>query len=146
MKIQFEKIIEVTPAFDKRNSDPKKDYGVHGCNFRMILKGSEGAIQFVIYTNWHLPHVEKTRKHTHWKFDDGHMCPFKPLPADFGYHSKKPLYEGQPLISDKCEYVNGSPCYYDGSGLRAEKVFKTLTEKGLDGVWEEMEQEYKERF
>ena len=52
-----ERIVEFTPAFDKRSSDPSKDYGIHGVDMRMVLKGENAATQFVLFTNWHLPHV-----------------------------------------------------------------------------------------
>lgn len=55
----MEKIIKFAPAYDKRHSDPKKNYGVHGVELKFILKGEEGAVQFVIFTNWMLPNVQK---------------------------------------------------------------------------------------
>jgi hypothetical protein len=83
----MERIVEFNPAYDKRDSDPSKNYGIHGVNLRMILKGTKGAIQFVVYTNWHLPHVqaELDRRHDHI------LC--HPMPADLGYHSPTPRYE-----------------------------------------------------
>jgi hypothetical protein len=48
----------ITPAYDKRAADPNKNYGVHGCEFRFYVKGERGAIQFVVYSHWHLPHVQ----------------------------------------------------------------------------------------
>lgn len=38
-----ERIVEFTPAFDKRSSDPSKDYGIHGVDMRMVLKGVTAA-------------------------------------------------------------------------------------------------------
>ena len=54
----MEKIVKFYPAFDRRK-DPKGNYGIHGVDMRMILKGDKGAVQFVLYTNWHLPHVQE---------------------------------------------------------------------------------------
>lgn len=54
----MERIIEVTPAFDRRDPDPSKSYGIHGAEIRMVLKGDKGATQFVLYTNRHLSHVQ----------------------------------------------------------------------------------------
>jgi hypothetical protein len=56
---KLERIIEFTPAFDKRDPNPKKNYGVHGVELRFVVKGEAGAVQFLIFTNWHLPHVQK---------------------------------------------------------------------------------------
>ena len=53
----MERIVEFNPAYDERNN-PKGNYGIHGVNLRMMLKGDSGVVQFVLYTNWHLPHVQ----------------------------------------------------------------------------------------
>ena len=55
----IEKTIKFKPAYDKRNSDPKKNYGIHGVEMRWLLKGELGTIQFVVFTSWHLPNVRK---------------------------------------------------------------------------------------
>ncbi len=47
----MEGIIEITPGYDKRSDDPNKNYGIHGINLRMVLKGKLGATQFLVYTN-----------------------------------------------------------------------------------------------
>jgi hypothetical protein len=138
--IAFERIVQMSPAFDKRSSDPKKNYGIHGVDLRMILKGPLGATQFVLYTGWHLPHVTEEL----WSKNslDTLRVVMRPLPADVGYHWHKPQYDGQEPM--KCEYVEGGQCYYDGSGLQAEKVYEILLNEGSDGVWKELEQRYHE--
>jgi hypothetical protein len=98
MKV-LERITEFAPAFDKRDPDPKKNYGIHGVDLRMVLKGEEGAVQFVLFTGWMLPHVAKE------------------------------------LI-----------CYYDGSGLNAERIFGVMLREGSDGVWKALEEYYEEIF
>lgn len=138
----MEKIIEFSPAYDKRDSDPNKNYGVHGVELRMVLKGELGATQFLLYTNWQLPDVTKEFRE---KLTPDKYFLFEPLPADLGYHSPKPIYEGQTSMGP-CPYLNNQPCYYDGSGLNAERIYKVLLEKGSDGVWEELEKYYKEIF
>jgi len=50
--------IKFSPAYDKRDPDPSKNYGIHGVTITFLLKGEKGAVQFVLYTNWHLPHVD----------------------------------------------------------------------------------------
>ena len=134
MSEKLERIVNFAPAFDRRNPDPKKDYGVHGVTLRMILKGEKGATQFVLYTNWQLPHVQE-------EFDDKaiNLFSYKPLPADLGYHSPSPQYEGQ--TKRKCDILGGD-CYYDGSGLNAERVFDILLQEGDEGVWKELERYY----
>lgn len=165
---EFTRILEIEPAFDKRARDPKKNYGIHGVQMRWVLQGAEGAVQFLLYTNWQLPHVRKEWKHR----GCGDYCLNAAMPADLGYHSKVPRYEGQqPMgglrfkwvdgqIGDQklkvpeseptgtfepCEYTGG-PCYYDGSGLNAERVFDILTRDGEDGLWAELHRYYEATF
>lgn len=142
----MERITEITNAWDRRDSDPKKNYGIHGCNLRMILRGDKGAYQFVIFTNWHLPHVireigsrayEPSRGDRHWME--------RPMPADVGYHSLTPQYDDQPSMGP-CEYLDGQACYYDGSGLQAEEMFDKLVAEGSEAVWAELERLYVQRF
>jgi hypothetical protein len=140
----FERIVEMTPAFDRRNSDPSKNYGIHGVELRMVLKGERGATQFLLYTNWQLPHVTREfdeRKPFRSEFPHL-MC--HPLPADLGYHSPVPLYQGQEKMS-ACEYVEGG-CYYDGSSTNAERIYNVLLREGSAGVWRELEAYYNETF
>lgn len=134
-----ERIVESRPAYDRSD----EGYGVHGVDLRFILKGKEGAVQFVIFTNWHLPHVHD--RMVDRCGSDG-FCSLKPMPADVGYHSPVPKYEGQTVSKDACEYLDGRPCYYDGSGLHAEKVFAILVAEGIEKMWEHLESYYKDLF
>jgi hypothetical protein len=188
----LEKIVKFDPAYDKRSSDHKKNYGVHGVTLRMVLKGNKGAVQFVLFTNWMLPNVSMEtdlrilEKASHGiniapevldpipditdkRFDAvkygmesakrliGMSNPDKldlldldiyyhPLPADLGFHSLVPIYKEQTLISDSCEFLDGKPCYYDGSGLAAKKVYDILLTEGSDGVWKYLYTYYCDTF
>jgi len=129
----MERITEITPAYDKRNPDPSKNYGIHGVNLKFVLKGELGAVQFLIFTNWQLPHVQR---------EFGHQGP---MAADIGYHSPMPMYDGQIQMAD-WEYLDGKPCYYDGSGLYANHFFDVMVSQGGDAMWAAIEQYYVERF
>lgn len=206
MKEKLERIVEFTPAYDKRSDDPKKNCGIGSVTLRMVLKGEKGAVQFVLHTLWQLPHVTEEFKNKFIKNVVERIEPYdstldkeikselklfwSPLPADLGFHSKFPMYEGQTpmgavkydhsksteeyerlrqdgilddltpeerlkaLIPEKietgtfdpCEYTDGGPCYYDGSTLNAEPVYKILLEEGSDGVWKYLEEYYEETF
>src|SRR5690606_10744290 len=141
----MEKIIKFRPAFDKRNANPNKNYGIHGVEIAFVLKGELGAVQFVIFTNWHLPHV--TEEFLAKPLDKMDIrCLFMPSAADVGYHSPKPMYEGQEPVGE-CECLDGKICYYDGSGLQAQDIFNNiLLTEGSDGVWKELERRYKNIF
>lgn len=180
MNENFQEIIQFIPAYDKRDPDPKKNFGIHSVELRMVLKGPEGAVQFVLYTQWMLPHVQenldqKTIKSIAKEPASGQTqlaCFYHPLPADLGYHSPKPMYPDQkPMGSEKfdflntetlrgetgdieiptrvetgtftpCEYLDGKPCYYDGSTLNAERIYDVLVAEGSAGVWRELRDYY----
>ena len=135
----FEKLVEFDPAYDERHTDPKKNYGLHCVTMRMVLKGPSGAVQFVLYTGWNLPHVEEELRRKERFLSE-------PLPADIGYHSPMPMWEGQESIIEDCAYLDGRPCYYDGSGLMAQDAFNILVEQGGDGVWKYLEDYYHDTF
>lgn len=132
--VTFERIVTMRPAFHRVHADPSKNYGVHGVELRMVLRGPLGATQFLLYTGWML---DKTLD---WWAAKGITADFKPCPADRGYHWSAPRYEGQQ--QRECELLPGGKCYYDGSGLNAEITYKALVEKGDAGVWADLEEFY----
>ncbi len=139
--MKLDRVILVRPAYDKRpknKGDP--NYGIHGAELLFGLKSKRGAVQFVIYTNWYLPKVAEEMRGKD-RFLTGKSM-FEPLPADLGYHSPKPTYKGQESITESCEWLNGKPCYYDGSGLQAEKVFNILITEGHEAMWKYLEEYY----
>lgn len=127
--------IRFIPAYDKRNSDPKKNYGIHGVTLAFYLSGDKGTIQFVVYTNWHLEKVQKELDAKHNYSEGGRWLHLSchPQPADIGYHSPTPKYEGQSSMNAECEFIKG-PCYYDGSSLNAEPIYWKLVNEGHEAV------------
>ena len=140
--------IEFTPAYDKRDPDPQKNYGIHGVEIRWLLEGPRGVIQFVIYTNWHLPEVQLELDLRSLGADLLTLqCSYHPQPADIGYHSYTPLREWQKEPTfESCEYLRGKPCYYDGSSLGARVFFQLLVKEGQEAVWQRMEEYYRKTF
>ncbi len=126
------------PAWDHR----KDGRGQHGVELIFLVTGPKGAVQFLLYTNW-------------MRIDNGaangRLLPIfqsnamNPMPADRGYHSLVPMYEGQPWRED-CPYLGGKPCYYDGSGLNSEALFVTLVNDGDDAMWTALEEYYHSTF
>lgn len=133
----MERIIQFTPAFDKRSDDPDKNFGIGSMLLKFILKGKFGATQFVIMTNWHLVHVIEQIPDLQ-KINGSY-----PLPMDVGYHSYVPIskYQENP-VSFSCEYLDGQPCYYDGSSMAAENLYKKFIAEGDKVVWEYLEKYY----
>lgn len=143
----MERIVKFMPAIDERNQDPDKDYGIHGVDLIMMLKGSEGAVQFVLHTNWHLPKVQKELINEVVDMNDKMLLKavLMPSPADLGYYTLERKHSNQYYI-ESCPYFDGKPCYYDGSGLNARRIYNVLLEEGSDGVWRELEKYYNEIF
>jgi hypothetical protein len=131
---------EWTPAFDKRDPDPKKNYGIHGVEIRFLVGNEDGVVQFLLFTNWMLKHVQEEHREQH-----GYSCLMAPIPADLGYHSPTIQYEGQTSVGP-CPYLNGRECYYDGSGLNAERIYWLLVEGGDEAMWKELENYHAELF
>ena len=143
------KEITILPAWDKRDPDPNKNYGIHGCELRFVLKGPLGAVQFVVYTNWHLPSVTKeliTSKSMNQPIGGDPHWRCRPRGADLGYHSPTQRYEGQQPTKN-CQYLDGRQCYYDGSSLQAEEIgMPILLQEGSEGVWKLLEKRYNQLF
>jgi len=134
--------IEISGAFDKRNPAPNKNYGIHSMEIRFILSGEHGAMQFLVYTGMHLPHVEEEL----WRKTQGQKYnPFRPIGADIGYHAKNPRYEGHDCIDENCKYTGGK-CYYDGTSLGADEFMPEFLAGGSDAVWPMLERRYKQTF
>jgi len=128
---ELERRVTLAPAWDKRDPDPLKNYGIHTVELRMLVLGPKGATQFLLYTGWH------------W-LDSPNVRDLYPIPADLGYHSPTPQYEGQPDMD--CDLMPEGHCYYDGSALNARRVYERLLREGSDGVWAELEDYYRELF
>ncbi len=134
---KLERIVKFSKAFDKRDTDPKKNYGIGGVKCWMILKGEKGATQFMFNTSIYLPHVmdelrDKPRS-------------FEPEGWDVGYHSYKPIYEDH-MPTNNCKVLDGKDCYYDGSSLRGSEWFKEFVSEGDEHIWKKLEEEYNYRF
>lgn len=138
----FENWVEIEPAWDKTD----KGCVVHGVNLRFLLKGKHGVIQFLIYTNWMLPHNQKEIDGQELLDEPCRYLFHKPLPADIGYHSYIPTYKNQEPLTDNCKYLDSKPCYYDGSGLQAEKLFDIMVKGGHEAMWDYMIEHYNRTF
>jgi len=138
----MEKIIEFTPGFDRRDPDPKKNYGIHGMQIRFILKGERGATQFVLFTDWYPAHTQEE----YFYKPRGEFYRPQPTGADVGYHSPVPQYDGQETIQDACEYLGGKSCYYGGSGLAADELALEFLAHGEEAVWKKLGEVYASHF
>jgi len=141
----YVRTLQMIPPFDKRHSEPSKNYGIHGMEIRFELIKNNRAVQFVVYSNIFLPHLYDEWDNNKENRIKSHLrLFFKPLGADVGYHSPTSMYESQ--NSDDCHLLKGGKCYYDGSGLKAEKWVDIWLKEGNDKIWEMLEEEWKEVF
>jgi hypothetical protein len=133
------------PAFDKRDPISSKDYGIHGVDMTWYIKGPEGAVQWKVFTNWHMPNVRQEWEQRERQGNPPPLCCVIPMAADLGYHSPKPMYENQTPMSNTCD-VLGGVCYYDGSSLNAEPIFDLLVTQGQEACWQAIENYYRMTF
>lgn len=132
----LQKLIRWEHAYDKRDPDPSKNYGIRGMGLVFMLKGKEGVIQFVIFTDWHIASVRaETRVGKN----------FGPLPADVGFHCYTQQY-GAEYHSKSCSVLEDKECFYEGSSLAADDVFNVFTEKGEHAMWTELLNRYNAYF
>ena len=147
MKEKLEHIIKTRPPFDKRNNDLKKNYGVGPMTIYFIVKGNKGAIQFLLNTGSYLKSIAQEwadKNKLKYSFNGEISLGFIEG-WDLGYHSPKPMYEGQRKMSEKCDVLNGE-CYYGGTSLGANKPLQIYIEQGEEGLWKFLEEYYQERF
>lgn len=137
----FSTRIDFQPAFDRRDPNPAKNYGIGSMRMTFILLGPKGAVQWMISTEWF---TESARQHLA-SFSREHARPHEPRAWDLGYHAKEPQYEGQEGRQD-CHLLEGGTCYYDGSGLNAELLTERFIAEGVDYLWPALHAEYLHRF
>ena len=116
-------------------------HGQHGLNIRFIVKGSRGAVQFLLYTGWLPQHVKRGPVGLHIVDWGGKFM----MAADLGFHSLTPRYEDHASMGP-CEVLDGKDCYYDGSGLNANDAMYALVNGGDDALWSFLEEYYKHEF
>jgi hypothetical protein len=133
IRVPFERRTTFEAAYDRRDPNPDKNYGIHGVDLRMELLGPAGATYFRLFTGWHwLPLSPALREEY-------------PMPGSVGYHSPMPQYEGH--LEGDCGVLPGGRCY-SGSCLSAaaERTFQRLLREGSSGVWAELEGYYHDLF
>lgn len=145
---KFERIIRTRPPYDKRDSNPCKNYGIGSLRLFFILKGGKGAVQIVLGSKLYLvkQFMEWQMKGEKYPFNDGEEC----LSCwDVGYHSWKPIQDWQDKSNFmECDIAPKGKCWYDGSSLRGEvdKVVENYLEHGDEWIWKYLEKEYKSIF
>jgi hypothetical protein len=134
----LERIVQFSPAFDKRDPDPKKDYGVGCVKLNMVVKGPNGAVNFCVQTGWFLPSVI-----ANWKLSGMWCSSLEPLPSDLSWHSLTPQYAGHEQSKEACAWLGyGVHCYCSSTIVGAQPVFDLMLIGGSEAVWRRLEEEY----
>lgn len=60
---------------------------------------------------------------------------------DVGYHWDFDV-SGYGLETDECDCRPSGQCWYDGSGLAADRLFNQFVEQGSDIIWETLTKRY----
>ncbi len=155
--MKLKRQITISSAYDKRSEDPKKNYGIGSCRIYFAVIGEDGAITVNFFTNWYLPSTIKEYAEEGIFINrlDGIKDKFKTqidllntketiYSGSWDYHSKKKKHKYLTKLTG-CEFTGGD-CYGEGSCLRADDYLKLLFEKGSEGVFEKLEEDYKEEF
>lgn len=124
--------IQIIPAYDNRDLDPKKNYGVHGMELYFILQGPKGAITWTFCTGMQLPHVAEEMRAKDY--------PQKPYGGGISYHSRQPHHEGQEAGS--CTILPEKKCYCDSSYLDGNNLGDKFIVEGEDVVWAKLQEWY----
>lgn len=126
-------------------------HGRHGMELAFILIGPLGAVQWrCVMSNWFPGNIDTIGTIPSTE-------PVSLVPAnvrigdtyaqDLGYHSPKPLWDGQEEYArDDCHLLPGGTCYYDGSGLNAGPVLEAFLSYGPMAVWAALGRYYQETF
>lgn len=144
----FEKRVKFEPGYNYLHETGPRRRGQHGMGIRFLLIGPEGAAQFLMQTFWTpLGQVDSAaeREPVHidyWQHDQwgGFGLVRPPSGADLGYHWPTPQYEDQP--ASDCDILPAGHCYYDGSGLAADRVLRDFVREGEPAVWRWLEKRY----
>lgn len=137
----------IYPGFDKRNPEPSKNYGIHGCEVVFYIHSPRRSktVQFKAYTDWLPLNVQEEEHNKSGSYNPtATHVGVQPMGADLGYHSPKPMYKGQTRMD--CDLSKRGYCYYDGSSLNADRVRDVMLKEGSEGVWRELEEYYNEIF
>lgn len=123
--------ITIDAAYDKRDSDPAKNYGIHGAHmwFNLTREDNQG-LSFSVATNWYLPHVAEELKNSIYGTSEIYG-------GAVSYHAHAAKNEYVCLMKN-CPITKGN-CYSDGSAVLGDEFLATLIAEGTEGLWKRME-------
>lgn len=138
----MERIVKITPAFDKRSHESSKNFGIHDCEMFMVLKGEHGAVGLTISTGWFLPETQQWKEACIRR--SGESKSWNGRGVAVFYCSKVKQHEWQEG-RENCDWL-GCTCYGDVGYSMSDTVFDLLIREGSEKVWEWLENYYNETF
>lgn len=139
---ELQRLIRFEPGHAlRRSKNDGSDYGIASMQIRFLLSGEHGTTQFLMFTGWY---PEKTPTGRGW--NEWHHT--APMAADLGAHWDTPWSDSMTDPENACAHMEcdlrpSGSCWYDGSGLRAERVMEEFFLHGEEGVWALLEEEYR---
>lgn len=138
----FTRIIRFAGAH-RCNLKGGRSHGIGEMRIWFILLGAKGATQWLLGTGHYLG-ADGARVSSYRLSGEKDQGP-KPDAWDLGYHSPKPIYEGQEP-NKECDLLPGGECYYDGSGLNGKPHVEPFLAGGPDYIWGVLREDYDARF
>lgn len=122
--------------FTRKMIDEQHDEGRTGMR-SWVLSGLEGAVQVSFMK---LPEIPSY-------FRDEEVFPGGWTGVDFGYHSPRPLHDGN-TSRPGCDFVAGGVCFYAGSSIPAQPLLQEWWKADCDDevIWLAAELGYRAKF
>jgi hypothetical protein len=100
-----------------------------GLEMRLIVRGEKGAVHFYMNTGFRAVTSQSN----------------EPFVIDLGYHSYTRVDDNCTYMGP-CKYLDGHDCYYAGSTLAANDLYRIICEEGSEEFWKMLELFYNETF
>lgn len=118
--------VRIEPGYNKR----AEGKGVHGMEFRFILRGAAGAITWKLNTGW-VPGEGTGANVRHLFPSSGGVAAHSPVPARDWW-----------LGPDSCDVLPGGQCWGDAGYSVGDRVLEAMHADGHEGIWRELEAIY----
>jgi hypothetical protein len=128
-----------SPAFDKRDPNPSKNYGIGSVRIHFFVKGEKGGIEWTVSTGMFL---KKT--HAEWLINFPKSEEGDGIGHEIAYHAKKKQHEGQEKHNGDCTLTDLPYCYNDAGFCAGGELYEKFVEQGEEIVWKTLEEWHRE--